>query len=465
MNGYSTTRYLEFIMGQGGQIVLINGTPYTWTLAPDSTNSYQMATWSFPQEIKSGQAPSIYVEWKQGLLVNLKDSAGNATYRLQGTDHTFQVQARSSSNSTSGFYLQIVLKSITTQSLTQGSIVNLGWAHDGLVTFVLSGSDDMCGFSSTNGPVDWMHRNLTMLGNRQLRHICMPSTHDAGMSQLHAHTAFVSERNVLTQTQPVLAQLNLGSRYLDVRPVISAGKYTTGHYSAVDTPVYKGWQGGNGQTIQDIINDLNTFTAKNKELIILNMSHAYNTDAGNAHYPDFTQGEWDGLMEQLLGIQNLFVASNPSSVDLTTLALSNFLAGNRAAVVIIIEPSNISLGSYATRGFYKYSQFNAWNSYANTNDLNAMMSDQLKKMADNRQTPDQSYFLLSWTLTQSGAQAAMGGSDTSILAFATKANPQLGAHLLPACSKKTYPNILCVDGLNDTNVSAMALAINHLYGA
>ncbi|KAG9020877.1 hypothetical protein FRB95_003327, partial [Tulasnella sp. JGI-2019a] len=88
-----TTRYLEFIMGQGGQIVLINGTPYTWTLAPDSTNSYQMATWSFPQEIKSGQAPSIYVEWKQGLLVNLKDSAGNATYRLQGTDHTFQVQA------------------------------------------------------------------------------------------------------------------------------------------------------------------------------------------------------------------------------------------------------------------------------------------------------------------------------------------------------------------------------------
>ncbi|KAG9029039.1 hypothetical protein FRB95_005773 [Tulasnella sp. JGI-2019a] len=293
----------------------------------------------------------------------------------------------------------------------------------------------------------------------------MPSTHDSGMSQLHAHTAFASERNVKTQTQSVLGQLNLGSRYFDIRPVISAGSYTTGHYSAVNTKAYKGWQGGNGQTIQDIINDINTFTAQYKELVILNLSHAYNTDAGNAHYPEFTQGEWDGLMERLLGIHHLFVAPNPSSVHLTDLPLSQFLAGDRAAVVIIVEPSNISLGSYATRGFYQYFQLYVWNNYANTNDPNAMMSDQLNKMADNRQTPDQSYFLLSWTLTQTGVQAVLGGPDSTILAFAAKVNPMLGVRLLPACSKKTYPNLLCVDGLKDTNVSAIAMAINHLYGA
>ena len=131
-----------------------------------------------------------------------------------------------------------------------------------------------------------------------------------------------------------------GSRYFDLRPVISGGVYKAGHYSYIDA--LNSWQGGNGQTIAEIIQQINAFTASNKELIILNLSHDYNTDAGNDPYRSFTQAEWDALFEQLAGLSNLWVApGDPTTVDLTTVKLNNFIGGGRAAVVVIVEPSGI----------------------------------------------------------------------------------------------------------------------------
>lgn len=55
------------------------------------------------------------------------------------------------------------------------------------------------------------------------------------------------------------------------------------------------------------------------------------------------------------GLNFLFFA--PGSInpaDLTALTINQFIGGGQAAVVIVLEPGDISLGSYAGKGFYTY---------------------------------------------------------------------------------------------------------------
>jgi hypothetical protein len=428
-----------------------------------------------------------------------------------------------------------------------------------------------------NTSTSWMQNNLGLLGSRSLGKVCIPGSHDAGMSCFGSSTAFAHTCNTQTQTTGILGQLNFGIRYFDIRPVISSGKYFTGHYSHVGA--ISSWQGANGQSINSLIDDINDYTSNNNELVILNLSHDLNTDLGNDSYASFTQSEWDALftlMQQ--GIKNLFVAENPTRVDLTTLTINDFIGSNSAAVVVVVESSSngISLGNFSNQGFYLGScsadvysmllaggwrtaaelanmsaddmrntlivvlsqnstdnvpslqaqtsqeltwharmylwlvaagirtsselsamsldnqrngtiveinkqkgisigalqakkneelmqiaciNFNVYNSYSGKNDLTNMSADQLDKMKNNQN----SYFLLSWTLTQTDTEAAtcsIGGGTYSILDLANIANPQLFNMLYPACNNQCYPNILYVDNVATSIVSSIAMEIN-----
>lgn len=127
--------YLQLaIMGQGGHVVLVNGTPYNWQRT--GQHSYQMNTWSFPDFIPAVTCIDVYVEWYQFIFPHQRDDAGEAEYTLTGTDSKFELQARSGDT----FNIQVYLKNITTQNNGQGSIIPLGWNHDGCVYFILSGT-------------------------------------------------------------------------------------------------------------------------------------------------------------------------------------------------------------------------------------------------------------------------------------------------------------------------------------
>ncbi|KAI0342816.1 PLC-like phosphodiesterase [Trametopsis cervina] len=437
-------------MGQGGQLLFVNGSPYNWSQT--YIHSYQMNSWSFPNVITAGSIASVYVEWGQNASETASDDGAEVRFAMQGTSHSFQMQARA----TTGFNLQAMLDNLTTQGNPQGTVLDLGWNHDSITPFILSGTDGY--FSSTNTPPNWMQANLPSFGNRTIRHLCIPGSHDSGMSNITGKTAFVDAGDVLTQSKNIGAQLSLGARYFDVRPVIASGHFAAGHYSQIEIV---GWQGADGQTFDDMISQINAFTASNKELIILNLSHDLNTDSG---YLSLTQDEWNRLFQQLTGLNNLFVAPNPTTVDLTTLTLNQYIGNGQAAVVIVVQPGNssITLGNYATRGFYRYSQFNAYNSYADTDDLDTMITDQLNKMRTVRTSQDSQLFLLSWTLTQDAGDIVSG--DT-ILDLANKADPTLYSQLLPACSTTTYPNILYIDNFNDSNPTALAISISHTFAS
>ncbi|KAF8645875.1 hypothetical protein AX16_007533 [Volvariella volvacea WC 439] len=444
-------------MGQGGLIVLINGTPYAWDRVYQ--RSYQMNSWDFPTSIASGQTSTPYIEWDQGIFKNQKDDSGEATYQLRGTSYQFQVQARA--YKAGDFHLKVYFIGMSTQNNNQGTTLELGWVHDGSVNFILSGQNG--NFCSSNPPTNWMQTNISTLGIRTLRRLCIPGSHDTGMSRLTGGTAFAFNCNVLTQRRPIIDQLRLGARWFDIRPVITAGNFSTGHYSEVVDD--KTWQGGNGQPMDEVIDQINEFTRDNKELIILELSHDLNTDVGNNAYRPFNQDEWNRLLDRLKSrLNNLFIAPNPTTVDLSTLNVNTYIGGNRAAVVVVVR-SGIDISSYNSSGFYRSNQYSLYNRYAESNDLNKMSDDQFNKLREQRTSPDTRCFLLSWTLTQDAVQAAgcVTGVVDSIFELADKANPELYKRLLNNCSSTTYPNVLLIDCVDLSDIAALAMAVNNRF--
>ena len=409
-----------------------------------------MSAWSWPATIATGTSTRIYIEWETNIFHNSADDAGEATYRLL-TGEQFQIQARASGRN---FNLEVLLDGIATQGNTQGNTISLGWEKSGYVSWILSSSNGQ--YSSSNPPPDWMAQNLATLGSNSLAQITIPGSHDSGMGVFQRSTPFSTASNTQTQRLTLGDQLRAGSRYFDLRPVISGGVCMANHYDFVE-PLNL-WQGGNGQTIAEIVQHINAFTVSYKELIILNFSHDYNTDVGNDAYRSFTQAEWDALFAQLAGLDDLWASSgDPTSVDLTTVVLRDFIGGGRAAVLFIIEPSNVDLGSWVMRGFYKYWQFNAYNVYSDTDDADGMSQDQLQKLS--QQKSQGAYFLLSWTLTQDAEEVLVG---PSILSIADQVNQQLYLKLMQASTAEVFRNILYVDAFT-SQVTALAMALNNRF--
>ncbi len=484
-------------MGQGGKITLVNGTTYDWNRT--GQDSYQMNAWSFPEIIKAGTTATVYIEWNQDIFKHTSDDSGNAYYTLGQVSpgslppYMFKVQARAND----GFNLSIFFQNISTSSNTLGSTLDLKWIHDGCVQFTLA--ESLGKFVGGYLPVSWMQGNIDVLGNRTLRQICIPGSHDSGMSQMNGSTKFGTSGNTLTQRVGIHGQLLAGARYFDIRPVISGGVYFTGHYSMITVDqqtqlkaaiaagtvlgslagaalgylVGKSvsaligdvdtWQGANGQSIDSIIDDINSFTSSYNELVILNFSHDYNTDVGNDHYTMFTQDEWNELFRILSRINNLYVAPS-GTTDLTTLRLSSYIGNEKPAVVLVIDPSdrNITLGNYKGKGFYPSADFPVYNEYAGTNDLNKMSIDQLTKMKEKKTSPESIYFLLSWTLTQGDLESVLcflQGYNT-VLQLSEIANPSLYERVLPVCTQNCFPNILYIDAVFNPGIAALAMAIN-----
>jgi hypothetical protein len=239
-----------------------------------------------------------------------------------------------------------------------------------------------------------MQDNISIIGDLPIGKLCVPGSHNSGMSISQSETFFSISSATQTQILPIEEQLYLGIRYFDVRPCLLSGKFYTGHYS--NLPVI-GWQGANGESIDSIIETLNRYTSRHSELIIFNLSHAFNINTRN--FTNLNQEEWNLLFETLQHyVENMFVA--PKDVDLSTLRLSDYIGKNKSAVVFVVDTSeskeDIDLEEYIGKGIYPVKSLNLFDRYSETNDLVKMAKDQVNKMIIN----GNSYFLLSWTLTQ-----------------------------------------------------------------
>lgn len=312
-----------------------------------------------------------------------------------------------------------------------------------------------------------MQSNLNVLGDRKLINLCILGSHDSGMSLLDGGTLGANECNTKTQLEDIHAQLMHGARYFDIRPVISSGQFKTGHYSGLpdsfDIPRPVKWAakladisfpepgddlGANGQSISSIVQNINDFTAQNKELIILKLSHDLDTDTGR-NYPHFSQEQWNNLFKEMSQINHLYI-NHDQNLKINDLTLESLIGNNQACVIIIVDPENTStnLGDFEGRGFFTTSALEIYDDYSGTNDLDHMANDQLDKMETQKQHG--SYFLLSWTLTQDTMQiikCLVPKFRTSIIELAEGANACLEEKLMPKVTSSVFPNIIYMDNI------------------
>jgi hypothetical protein len=181
---------------------------------------------------------------------------------------------------------------MSTKQSPQESKIDLGFRHNSAVNWIMS-TDEGGNFWSNSGTyTDWMQQSMGSLANRTLKHICMPGSHDAGMGTFKTGTIGAHFANTQTQYLDFYQQFMVGSRYFYLRPVLSDGQWVADHYSQVGST----WLCGNGQSLSDIIRQINDFTSRYQELIVINLSHTPDTD--NA-YKEFTQAQWNALFTTL----------------------------------------------------------------------------------------------------------------------------------------------------------------------
>lgn len=280
----------------------------------------------------------------------------------------------------------------------------------------------------------------------------MPGSHDAGMSRKTGGTPLGSEHATLTQTRDIAGQLDCGSRFFDLRPVLGDGTYKTGHYSKVAL----NWQGANGQSIAEIVGQVNAHLDAHPELVILYSQGSRNTHVGNTQYRPFNDDEWRGYFEALKGLRHRLL--NSEGGDLTTRPINDFIGKGRGCVLVFVRdaPAEV-LAEYRAQGIFGIDSMPVYDSYADSDSAERMIADQLGKLARERTSPDAKMFVLSWTLTLQGIGNVFGAS---ILDLARTVRPALYAKVLNASSTTSFPNVIYLDALDDPRVAGLAMAIN-----
>ncbi|KAK5031227.1 hypothetical protein LTS07_004962 [Exophiala sideris] len=435
---------------------IINFTPYDWTQIGTS-NTAGLTEWTFPKSLASGQA------YGAEIVVN-KPAQAQAQWPFTWADDTNPVANLTLAVSGSSYSINAALDQYSTENNPKGSVVNIPLASETWSPFILVGNES--NLAGNNPPTDWMAQNLPYIGCLTLQDMVIPGSHDAGMSEIN-YPREGTAANSQTQTLNITGQLQAGIRYFDIRPTISHGQFYTGHYTDE--------LGANGESIADIISDINRFTAKgNKELIILELSHTLDTDTG---YQAFSDSQYSSLLSQFrTGTKNLYTGHGADV--LTKLPLSDFISNSPAVVIVCDERNTSWLASngFRNKGFYSSSQFPVYNNYADTTDLATMQKDQYTKLVAQTKTPDNAaqLFLLSWTFTQNVIDAVGLGGDTlrqsatyfnGFLAQVGGSVPYTGPVTWVA-EKAGLPNIILIDNVPTNNrfLTVMAIGLTRFYG-
>jgi len=229
----------------------------------------------------------------------------------------------------------------------------------------------------------WMSDHLSSLGKKKIKHLILPASHDSGMSVVTQSTEFSNSSNTQTQQFNFKEQLDAGIRYFDLRPVIGGGQFYLGHYTRLKIENLGAIIGSRGLCLNDFIEQVNGFTKNNKELIIIRISHAYNTDSHERKKCwGFNETEWKEFINALKKLND---RCSLKMTDLSNQYLEDFV-GTSGGLVLCFETKNVkkldvNLLDY-NEGMYPDSILNLSGEYTDSIDVIKMSTDQVKQMQD-----------------------------------------------------------------------------------
>jgi hypothetical protein len=282
------------LAGKGGNLAVFNGTSETWTRGGQPY--YQVDEWFFPDTIPPGGFVTKYFEFKEGLNIN-NDNTGAQVWYFLPSGGTIKIEC--------GYtFVNVHLTGFNNLYNPLKTTLYLGFRWNAYVHFGLYEIDGLI-YTDQADMQNWMNDSYTSIAEKRLIDICIPGSHDAGMYFDNGGTRYAAECNTLTQDKSIWNQLLLGTRFFDIRPVMSGGIFKTGHYGNIGGVTC---QGKSGESIAEIINNINGFTeiGGTRELIILCLSHSSDADGpeNNGKFNPFDITKWNQLFNQLSAINN-----------------------------------------------------------------------------------------------------------------------------------------------------------------
>ncbi|KAK3899833.1 PLC-like phosphodiesterase, partial [Staphylotrichum tortipilum] len=442
-------------------ITIVNLTPYRFVKT--SQHSNQIDPFDFG-DIPSGRARQNTVVYSSS--GNLVDCNGEAYFKLEGTDTTFEVRATTHRHDELPFRTVFEL---TGMGLGQREYQNP--CETSGVTLVITGSEEYGYMSSlTFQPCNWMNELYNVIKDWQFRHIVMPGTHDAGMTTISTDSGWSGggiKSNTQTQSLSIFDQLRTGSRYFDMRLVsVGSAEFWAAHVGDENSP---NPSGATGAKLTDMIGQLNTFMSQYPgELIIWHIRYMRNfqslSEPGNAAHdpPLWTNETAQRFYNTLATLDNRCLESN-GKAPLQLQNIPTFLDQNdkKGCVLLLTDPgSNLPEGVAGydrALSVYPSSDLNVddyWAEKDNTIDNSEAQVSHMKGVPRDKSSKD-AFYIMQWQCTPNAADGGRYGLDAIAL---WSSNPALYWDAVNAMSSTSFPTVMMVDYIGQINIIVLTPA-------
>ncbi|KAL3477483.1 PLC-like phosphodiesterase [Aspergillus californicus] len=324
------------------------------------------------------------------------------------------------------------------------------------VTLVITGSNDhgfMASLSHARG--NWMKQMYNVIKDRPLQHIIMPGTHDSGMSTISGQIVSIgNEANTQTQALNIYDQLRVGARWFDLR-IISVHQSNTADYAFwvahvndenADVPV-----GNTGESLNDIINEINRFTTENPgEIVFFNVRYLVGLRRMPLGGPiRWTSDIVNNFFTQLKRINNR-CGNLDTGVQFQRQKASYFMDRNDGAgcVIFLLNGGNLQGGvprASVPDGLYPASQMAINDNWSNKATTQPVAENQISVWSAIPRTQPfaKDQFLISQWLVSADAVTTTALTIQNIAIIPT--NPALYWAGVNALSPTKWPNVLLVD--------------------
>ncbi|KAG6187229.1 hypothetical protein E4U36_008252 [Claviceps purpurea] len=389
-------------------ITIVNLTPHRFILDRSRTHSYQMDIFDW-DDIPQGRARQNTAKYTKKPGKNHKDDGGEAYYTIEGTNKRFEVRARTHIPDD---YPRRTIFDLTGMGLGQREYLDPG--KETAVTLVITGSDSY-GFiaSLRHGPGNWMKALYPVIKDRQIQHILVPASHDAGISRISQKIHSIGTKaNTQTQGLTIYDQLRVGARLFDLR-VGSVHKQTdknnysfwTMHLSDEKAEVVVG---NTGESLDEVINEVNQFTAENPgEIIFFRVRYLIGVREYPAHGPIYWNADIvDAFFSKLQGVNNRCGNLDPA-IQFNKQTASYFMDrnGGNGCVLFLLDGSNLPRDvrrESVADGIYQDSWMNVWDNWSDLPDTRKMAEDQAadwKTVGRSGSFPNDRYLISQWIVS------------------------------------------------------------------
>ncbi|KAK4227797.1 PI-PLC X domain-containing protein 1 [Podospora fimiseda] len=428
-------------------VTIVNLTPHRIILS--NTHSYQMETFEFG-DVPQGRARQNKVKFRNRWAT--QDDAGEAYYRIDGTNKQFAIRLRGTAPLVDN---RRVVLDLDGMGLGQREYKFAGGETS--VSLVITGSARWGFYASIrHDRGGWMRWIYDTIKDRPIRHLIMPGTHDAGMSTISNKIISVgTSYNTQTQGINIYDQLRAGSRWFDLRiasihPTDNAEQNNGFWILHINDELAETAVGNSGESLDDVINEVNRFTRENPgEVIFFTVRYLVGRFSVPNRGPIYWSPDlFNDFISKLRGINN-----RCPNVDLNT-GFENQKAkyfmdqnGGKGCVIIMLNGQNLKglEKESIADGIYSTARMQVRDQWSNKMKVNEMAPDQIANWQAVQRGGAADYdrlYIGQWLVTPDAvASTAMGLQNFAV----QQTNPSLYWSGVNSMTPERWPNVLMVD--------------------